>query len=174
MLYDIGQLVGSPIAGLAASRTRRPHLTNCLFILAAALPVGALYLLQMTGGPGGGQESSSRRGGVGTLLFLAGAFAAGPQNLLATAVPQEMGKGAALATVASVVDALGSLGAAVIQLLVGHLATCRSKGADGDSSTTPPSSCDLDSVFLLLVTGTVLASLLLVRLAVVEHRSKKV
>lgn len=48
-----------------------------------------------------------------------------------------------------------------MQLLVGHLATCHS----GDS-------CELDAVFLLLVAGTVLAAVFLVRLAVVEHRSK--
>ena len=165
MLFDAGQLTGSPTAGLLSSKTRRPHLVNCLLILAAALPIALLYAVDGKG---------ADRGGVGVLLFLAGAFSGGPQNLLATAICQEIGSsgrsgGAAVARVASVVDGIGSLGAAVVQMLVGHLATCRPK----DDEQGEGKSCELDGVFILLVAGSLLASFALVRLAVEEHRAKR-
>lgn len=166
MLFDAGQLTGSPAAGLLSSKTRRPHLVNCLLILAAAMPIALLYAVDGKG---------ADLGGVGVLLFLAGAFSGGPQNLLATAICQEIGSsgrsgGAAVARVASVVDGIGSLGAAVVQMLVGHLATCRPNNAveQGEGK-----SCELDGVFILLVAGSLLASFALVRLAVEEHRAKR-
>lgn len=163
MLFDAGQLIGSPTAGLLSSKTRRPHLVNCALILAAAVPMALLYAVD-------------GRRGVGVLLVLAGAFTGGPQNLLATAICQEIGSagssgGAAVATVASVVDGVGSLGAAVVQMLVGHLATCRQK--EGDEGGGPTKSCDLGGVFILLVAGSLLAAFALVRLAVEEHRGKR-
>ncbi len=168
MLFDCGQLVGSPTAGLVASKSRRPHLVNCLAILLSALPIALLFVLQRRQGEGEGQGAQA---GVGTLLFFAGAFSGGPQNLLATAVCQEIGSGAAaVATVASVVDGLGSLGAALMQLLVGHLATCEPTPG-GDEAKTK--TCNLDAVFLLLVAGSLLAALALVRMAAREHRGKR-
>lgn len=167
MLFDAGQLIGSPTAGLLSSKTCRPHLVNCALILAAAVPMALLYAVD--------GKAADRRG-VGVLLVLAGAFTGGPQNLLATAICQEIGSagssgGAAVATVVSVVDGVGSLGAAVVQMLVGHLATCRQK--EGDEGGGPTKSCDLGGVFILLVAGSLLAAFALVRLAVEEHRGKR-
>lgn len=108
---------------------------------------------------------------TGLLLVLVGFLLSAPQNLLVTSVAQDLGQSPglkgnarAMATMTGVIDGIGSLGAATVQLLVGHLASCSREGK-GEGTT-----CDLLSVFYLLACGSLVGALALSRLAWREMR----
>ena len=82
-----------------------------------------------------------------------------------------------MATMTGVIDGIGSLGAAIVQVLVGHLASCSrvesegqgGGGGQGEVGTT--TTCDLLNVFNMLACGSLVGALALSRLAWREMRS---
>ena len=169
MLFDLGCIVGSISVGSLATWTRRPILVYTSSILASAVPTYLLGVLPQGGGGGGGL------GVTGLLLVLVGFLLSAPQNLLVTSVAQDLGQSQglkgnarAMATMTSVIDGIGSLGAATVQALVGHLASCSREGEGEEEGGT--TKCDLLHVFYLLACGSVVGAVALSRLAWREMR----
>lgn len=96
----------------------------------------------------------------------------GPANLISTAISADLGthesirgNTEALATVTGIIDGTGSVGAALVQYLVGHLAGCHyePKGCDPKSASCVQ-VCSWGPVFVLLEVGTLLSCVCLVQL----------
>ncbi|GAB6020611.1 hypothetical protein CHUAL_003286 [Chamberlinius hualienensis] len=142
-LFDVGGIVGGIIAGYISDRTGA-NATTCSVMLCIAIPMLFIY-----------QQFSYLSIGLNiALLMLCGLLVNGPYALITTAVSAELGthsslKGnsKALATVTSIIDGTGSLGAAVGPLLAGVIA------AKGWSN-----------VFYMLMAADVFAMMLLIRL----------
>lgn len=92
--------------------------------------------------------------------------------MISTAISADLGthesiKGdaAALSTVTGIIDGTGSIGAALVQYLVGYLANCHKepKGCDPKSPNCVE-VCSWGRVFILLEVGTILACVCLLRL----------
>ena len=95
------------------------------------------------------------------LLLSTGFLLGGPANLISTAISADLGtheslrgNTAALATVTGIIDGTGSVGAAIVQYLVGHLANCH---PDESGSII----CTWDPVFTLLEVGGCLSCICL-------------
>jgi len=154
-LFDVGGIIGGIIAGLAADFSGKPAST-CAVMLIMAIP--SLYTYHAFGhncplNPH--VHDHCYNGNVG-LLILTGLLVNGPYALITTAVSAELGvhpslqgSAKALATVTSIIDGTGSIGAAIGPFLAGWIS-----GMDGG----------LDKVFYMLILADVLALVLLARL----------
>lgn len=143
-LFDVGGILGGIIAGVISDNTGASA-TTCTVMLLVAIPM--LFVYEMFG-------NISLACNI-VLLMICGLLVNGPYALITTAVSAELGthrslKGnsKALATVASLIDGTGSLGAAVGPLFAGLIAS---------------SGSGWSSVFYMLMAADVLAMLLLTR-----------
>jgi hypothetical protein len=117
-----------------------------------------------------------------------GFLLAGSQALLLTAVscnlaesPGLKGNARAMGTITSILDAFGSAGAAVMQVVVGHVTDCTTTTSTSTSTdvhdetnstttTTTTTSCNLDAVFYMLSAGAFIGGLCLARLVYREMK----
>jgi OPA family glycerol-3-phosphate transporter-like MFS transporter 1/2 len=143
MAFDIGGIVGAILAGLISDSTSMPAST-CVGMLFASAPL--LFVYETYG-------ALNWIINVG-LLFIVGLFVNGPYALITTSVSAELGQhrslegnAKALATVTSIIDGTGSIGAAVGPLIAGLVQ------AGG-----------WENVFYMLISSNILAMILLSRL----------
>lgn len=115
MVFDIGGIVGAIATGVISDSTSMPAST-CVGMLFVAAPL--LFLYETYG-------ALSWTINV-AMLFVLGLFVNGPYALITTSVSAELGQhksldgnGKALATVTSIIDGTGSIGAAVGPLIAG-------------------------------------------------------
>lgn len=115
MVFDIGGIVGAIATGVISDSTSMPAAT-CVSMLLVAAPL--LFAYETYG-------ALSWLINVG-MLFVLGLFVNGPYALITTSVSAELGQhkslegnGKALATVTSIIDGTGSIGAAVGPLIAG-------------------------------------------------------
>ncbi|KAK4323135.1 hypothetical protein Pmani_006137 [Petrolisthes manimaculis] len=149
--FDVGGMIGGVLAGLLSDSTGMPAST-CSVMLVIAIPMMLIYL-----------EFSSINVGVNVfLLIVVGVLVNGPYSLITTAVSADLGtheslrgSSKALATVSSIIDGTGSIGAAVGPLLAGLL-----------------SGSNWNNVFYMLMLSDVFALLLLTRLTTREVRQR--
>ncbi|CAL9187600.1 unnamed protein product [Musa hybrid cultivar] len=150
-IFDIGGVLGGVSAGLMSDRLDARACTSIFFLF---FSIPALIAYRSYG-------SISMQLNI-SLMFLSGYFVNGPYSLITTAVAADLGtqdviKGnsRALATVTAIIDATGSVGAALGPLLTGYIST---RG--------------WNSVFLMLICSTSLAITFLIHLAKAEVSSK--
>lgn len=153
-LFDAGGIAGGILAGYISDKLNARATTAASFML-AAIPSMLLYRTY---------GSISRTINI-LLMVVAGLFVNGPYALITTAVSADLGTHSslrgdsrALATVTAIIDGTGSVGAALGPLITGFLST---KG--------------WDAVFVMLMVGGLIASLLLSHLVISEitERSHK-
>lgn len=115
MVFDIGGIVGAILTGIISDSTSMPAAT-CVVMLFVAAPL--LFVYETYG-------AMSWLINV-VLLFVLGLFVNGPYALITTSVSAELGQhkslegnGKALATVTSIIDGTGSIGAAVGPFIAG-------------------------------------------------------
>ncbi|XP_076438467.1 glucose-6-phosphate exchanger SLC37A2-like [Babylonia areolata] len=149
-LFDVGGVGGGIIAGLFTDRFKKPAIC-CVVMLILGTPL--LFIYQWKGG-------DSYASSV-VLLLVCGALVNGPYALITTAVSAELGtqpalKGnkKALATVTSIIDGTGSIGAALGPLLTGLI-----------------SPSGWQNVFYMLIGANVMAGLFLIRIVIKEVRT---
>lgn len=150
-LFDVGGIFGGVLAGYISDKLNARATTAASFMFAA---IPSLLLYRSYG-------SVSLTMNI-AFMMLAGLFVNGPYALITTAVSADLGthsslKGnsRALATVTSIIDGTGSVGAAIGPLLTGFL-----------------SRRGWDAVFIMLVTGALIAGLLLSPLVIAEIQEK--
>lgn len=143
MVFDIGGIVGAILAGVVSDVSSMPAAT-CVGMLFVSAPL--LFIYETYG-------NLAWVANVG-LLFVVGLFVNGPYALITTSVSAELGQhkslegnAKALATVTSIIDGTGSIGAAVGPLIAGLVQ------AGG-----------WQNVFYMLITSNILAMVLLFRL----------
>jgi OPA family glycerol-3-phosphate transporter-like MFS transporter 1/2 len=143
MVFDIGGIVGAILAGVVSDVSSMPAST-CVSMLFVSAPL--LFIYETYG-------NLAWIANVG-LLFVVGLFVNGPYALITTSVSAELGQhkslegnAKALATVTSIIDGTGSIGAAVGPLIAGLVQ------AGG-----------WQNVFYMLITSNILAMVLLFRL----------
>jgi len=160
MLYDVGQIIGAGVAGYASDRLGARAPITCGMMVVATVMLAFLE-------PDWFSPSS---GVVMLLLLVTGFFMGGPANLISGCISADLGShpslaanSKAMATVAGIIDGTGSLGAAVVQYLVGYL-----KDTTCHCSPKSPSADDDDEVcthwqyiFLMLLVCNALGCLLL-------------
>jgi len=124
-IFDIGGIIGGIIAGSVSDTTGKRALT-----VAVMLVLGCVVL------PFFQVVSSISSMYLVTSLFLTGLLVNGPYALITTAVSADLGthpslngNSAALATVTSIIDGTGSLGAALGPYLVGLISSGKDWGA---------------------------------------------
>nr|KYP51515.1 Sugar phosphate exchanger 2 [Cajanus cajan] len=151
-LFDVGGIFGGIIAGYISDKLNARALTAATFIY-AAIPSMLLYRYY---------GSVSMNVNIG-LMMVTGLLVNGPYALITTAVSADLGThnslrgdSRALATVTSIIDGTGSVGAALGPLLTGFIST---RGWNG--------------VFIMLVLGAFIAGLLLTRLIIAEIAEKR-
>ena len=126
-LFDLGGIVGGIIAGFLSDRTGKSAST-CAVMLLFAIPMLQIYQnfgrtcpLDMD------KRDRCYAGNVGLLMFV-GLLVNGPYALITTAVSAELGthpslrgSSKALATVTSIIDGTGSIGAAIGPLIASEI-----------------------------------------------------
>lgn len=152
MFFDIGGIVGAIATGIISDSTSMPAST-CVGMLTIAAPL--LFLYETYG-------ALSWIINVCMLLVL-GLFVNGPYALITTSVSAELGQhkslqgnGKALATVTSIIDGTGSIGAAVGPLIAGLV-----------------QSGGWRNVFYMLIGSNIMAIVLLTRLVQKEFGKLK-
>ncbi|XP_063703393.1 glucose-6-phosphate exchanger SLC37A2 isoform X2 [Culicoides brevitarsis] len=142
-VFDFGGILGAILAGFISDYTGMSALT-CTSMLFLTAPL--LFIYEQFG-------TASLFVNI-FLLFICGCFVNGPYALITTSVSAELGthsslqgNSKALATVTSIIDGTGSLGAAIGPLLAGVV-----------------SSTGWDNVFYMLIFSDVVALFLLLRL----------
>lgn len=152
MVFDIGGIVGAIATGVISDATSMPAAT-CVGMLAVAAPL--LFIYETYG-------ALSWILNVG-LLFVLGLFVNGPYALITTSVSAELGQhkslegnGKALATVTSIIDGTGSIGAAVGPMIAGLV-----------------QSGGWKNVFYMLISSNIFAMILLCRLVRNEFRKRR-
>ncbi|OIT29974.1 PREDICTED: putative glycerol-3-phosphate transporter 5 [Nicotiana attenuata] len=150
-VFDIGGVVGGVLAGVTSDIIEARGVTSIVFLL---LSMPALLFYRIYG-------SVSMFTNI-TLMLVSGALVNGPYSLITTAVAADLGtqsdiKGnsRALATVSAIIDATGSVGAALGPLLAGYIST---RG--------------WNSVFVMLILSIFIASLLLIPIVKNEIKEK--
>ncbi|KDP39938.1 hypothetical protein JCGZ_03469 [Jatropha curcas] len=150
-LFDVGGIVGGILAGYASDKLKARAITAASFMYAA---IPSMFLYRAYG-------SVSKTMNI-ILMMIAGLFVNGPYALITTAVSADLGthsslKGdsRALATVTAIIDGTGSMGAALGPLFTGFLSTM-----------------GWDAVFIMLMTGALVAGLLLSRQVITEISEK--
>ncbi|KAK7106219.1 glucose-6-phosphate exchanger SLC37A2-like isoform X2 [Littorina saxatilis] len=148
-LFDVGGVVGGFIAGAVTDHNVSPGI-NCVVLLAFGTPM--LFVYQAYG--------SVSYGASVALLLVCGALVNGPYALITTAVSAELGtqkalqgNKKALATVTSIIDGTGSIGAALGPLLTGWISPTGWK-----------------NVFYMLISANIMAACFLVRIVRKEAR----
>lgn len=155
MVFDIGGIFGAIITGVISDASGMPA-TTCVGMLAIAGPL--LFIYESYG-------ALTWILNVG-LLFILGLFVNGPYSLITTSVSAELGQhkslegnSKALATVTSIIDGTGSIGAAIGPLIAGLV-------QDGG----------WNNVFYMLIGSNVMAMVLLFRLLkkeVIKRRRRR-
>lgn len=152
MLFDIGGIVGAIATGVISDSTSMPAST-CVGMLFIAAPLLSIYQTY-------GYLSYVINA---MMLFVLGLFVNGPYALITTSVSAELGQhkslqgnGKALATVTSIIDGTGSIGAAVGPLIAGLVQ------AGG-----------WQNVFYMLISSNIIAMVLLFRLVRKEFSKLK-
>ncbi|KAJ6388878.1 hypothetical protein OIU77_027264 [Salix suchowensis] len=150
-LFDVGGVVGGILAGHVSDRLDARAITAASFMYCA---IPALFFYRSYGHLSLGLNL--------TLMFITGIFVNGPYALITTAVSADLGthsslrgNSRALATVTSIIDGTGSVGAALGPLLTGYI-----------------SSKSWSAVFTMLMAAALVAGLLLTRLVVAEVAAK--
>lgn len=150
-VFDIGGVVGGVLAGVTSDIIEARGVTSIVFLL---LSMPALLFYRIYG-------SVSMFTNI-ALMLVSGALVNGPYSLITTAVAADLGtqsdiKGnsRALATVSAIIDATGSVGAALGPLLAGYIST---RG--------------WNSVFVMLILSISIASLLLIPIVKNEIKEK--
>ncbi|XP_009763555.1 putative glycerol-3-phosphate transporter 5 [Nicotiana sylvestris] len=150
-VFDIGGVVGGVLAGVTSDIIEARGVTSIIFLL---LSMPALLFYRIYG-------SVSMFTNI-ALMLVSGALVNGPYSLITTAVAADLGtqsdiKGnsRALATVSAIIDATGSVGAALGPLLAGYIST---RG--------------WNSVFVMLILSIFIASLLLIPIVKNEIKEK--
>ena len=143
-LFDVGGAVGGVIAGALNDYSHKPGLVNFFFLLCAA---PSLLLLHLQG--------TSRLTAFVSYLVATGFFVNGPYALITTAVSASLGahpclhgNTKAMAVVTAIIDATGSLGAALGPLMAGVISSKTNSWTD---------------VFYMLIIADLLAALFLSR-----------
>ncbi|KAI9982363.1 hypothetical protein PInf_008300 [Phytophthora infestans] len=158
MLYDAGQIFGGFVGGIVSDRmgVRSPVVVTMLLLSCITL-----YFMD-----GASYDATA------LLLLSSGFMLGGPANLISTAISADLGThesirgdAEALSTVTGIIDGTGSIGAALVQYLVGYLANCQNepKGCDPKSPRCVQ-VCSWGPVFVLLEVGTVLSCVCLAQL----------
>jgi len=149
-LFDVGGILGGIIAGVISDYSGMSA-TTCAGMLTVAVPMLLVYENH------GGDSMAANV----VLLILVGLLVNGPYTLITTAVSTDLGthpclqgNARALATVTSIIDGTGSIGAAVGPLLAG-----------------PVSSFGWKYVFIMLIIADLIALVLLIRL--MAHELKR-
>lgn len=150
-VFDIGGVIGGILAGSISDALEARAVTSLAFLL---LSIPALISYRIFG-------SISMATNV-TLMFFSGLLVNGPYSLITTAVAADLGtqsliKGnsRALATVTAIIDATGSVGAALGPLLAGYIST---RG--------------WNSVFFMLTVSISIAAMLLIQVVKTEIKEK--
>lgn len=147
--FDMGGILGAIVAGYLSDRYKANGIT-CTVMLVLAIPSMFIYQLY---GPASSLNNIA-------LQLLVGSLVNGPYCLITTAVSADLGNrvkdGRAMATVAAIIDGMGSLGAVVGPLIAGFAS----------------SSDNWKLVFLMLMISDVLAAACLIRVTVQELRMK--
>ncbi|KAL1456543.1 hypothetical protein WDU94_001265 [Cyamophila willieti] len=148
-VFDFGGVLGGIAAGFMSDVTGKSA-TTCAIMLVLSVPM--LFVYQLYGAVSLNMNS--------ILLFILGMLVNGPYALITTSVAAELGtheclKGnsKALATVASIIDGTGSIGAALGPLFTGYVLMY-----------------GWEYVFYMLMASCMLAVLLLVRLLIAEYK----
>lgn len=149
ILFDVGGAIGGIAAGFFVDVTRCPGIINVTMLIIAA---PFLFLFKFHG-----TESLGYFIGY---MMVSGVFVNGPYALITTAVSASLGtheclqgNTKAMAVVTSIIDATGSLGAAIGPLLAGVI-----------------SSSSWDDVFYMLIAADLMAAVLLTRQVITEIR----
>ncbi|XP_071710233.1 putative glycerol-3-phosphate transporter 1 [Rutidosis leptorrhynchoides] len=150
-LFDVGGVVGGILAGHISDRLNARAITAATFMYCA---IPALYFYRNYG-------HISMTINI-LLMLLTGMFVNGPYALITTAVSADLGthrslrgNSRALATVTSIIDGTGSIGAAIGPLLTGYISTQ-----------------SWSAVFSMLMVAAFVAGLFLTRLVVAEINTK--
>lgn len=150
-VFDIGGVIGGILAGSISDALEARAVTSLAFLL---LSIPALISYRIFG-------SISMVTNI-TLMFVSGLLVNGPYSLITTAVATDLGtqsliKGnsRALATVTAIIDATGSVGAALGPLLAGYIST---RG--------------WNSVFFMLTVSISIAAMLLIHVVQTEIKEK--
>jgi len=152
MVFDIGGIVGAIAIGIISDSTSMPAST-CVGMLFVAAPLLFIY------------ETYGALSWIINviMLFLLGLFVNGPYALITTSVSAELGQhkslkgnAKAVATVTSIIDGTGSIGAAVGPLIAGLV-----------------QSGGWQNVFYMLITSNIMAMVLLFRLVRKEFGKKR-
>lgn len=147
--FDVGGVVGAILAGYLSDKYKASGIT-CNVMLLLAIP--SMFAYQNYG------STSTMRNIL--LQLLVGCLVNGPYCLITTAVSADLGtrvtNGKAMATVAAIIDGMGSLGAVLGPLFAGFVSN----------------SGDWEMVFLMLVFSDILASLCLMRVTIREVKEK--
>ncbi|DAZ93751.1 TPA: hypothetical protein N0F65_007377 [Lagenidium giganteum] len=153
MLYDLGQIFGGFAGG---------YITDKMGVRSPVIVViSAIYCIH-----------GSSVDVTAVLLVVSGFMLGGPANLISTAISADLGThesirgdASALSTVTGIIDGTGSVGAALVQYLVGYLAQCHKepRGCD-EHDPRCIQVCSWGPVFVLLEVGTLLACVCLTRL----------
>lgn len=148
--FDIGGVAGAILAGYFSDAFNANGIT-CNIMLLLAIP--SMFLYQRIG-------SLSTVNNI-SLQLLCGALVNGPYCLITTAVSADLGSrvkdGRAMATVAAIIDGMGSIGAVIGPLFAGFVSS---------------SNGDWQAVFLMLILADILASFCLIRLTAREIKEK--
>lgn len=149
MVFDIGGIVGAILTGLISDTTSMPAAT-CVGMLLTSAPL--LFIYETYGALNWMLNIF--------LLFVVGLFVNGPYALITTSVSAELGQhkslegnSRALATVTSIIDGTGSIGAAIGPLIAGLV-----------------QSGGWQNVFYMLISSNIMAMVLLFRLVKKELR----
>eukprot|EP00111_Clytia_hemisphaerica_P020056 TCONS_00059132-protein len=147
ILFDVGGALGGITAGFLVDRTKAPGIINVSMLVLAA---PCLFLFKFHG--------ESKLSLFIFYMILSGFFVNGPYALITTAVSASLGtheclrgNTKAMAVVTSIIDATGSLGAAVGPLMAGVI-----------------SAHSWDDVFYMLIACDVIAAVLLMRQFITE------
>lgn len=171
MVFDIGGIVGAIATGVISDSTSMPAAT-CVGMLTVAAPL--LFIYETYG-------ALSWIINVG-LLFVLGLFVNGPYALITTSVSAELGQhkslegnGKALATVTSIIDGTGSIGAAgehsfLKRILIGVNFRCH---LVGPMIAGLVQSGGWEKVFYMLISSNIMAMVLLSRLVRNEFKKRR-
>ncbi|RMX66856.1 hypothetical protein DD238_004071 [Peronospora effusa] len=164
MLYDVGQIIGGSVGGMVSDKMelKAEHSVVCCFAHEWCMTFSiTLYFMD-----GASYEVTA------FLLLASGFMLGGPANLISTAISADLGThesirgdAEALSTVTGIIDGTGSIGAALVQYLVGYLANCQYEPAGCDpKSPRCVQVCSWGPVFILLEVGTILSCVCLAQL----------
>lgn len=147
--FDVGGVTGGALAGYFSDKFEANGITNIVMLLGA---VPAMFLYQQYG-------SLSNFNNI-ALQLIVGILVNGPLCLITTAVSADLGTrlkdGRAMATVAAIIDGMGSVGAVIGPFFAGFVSN----------------SGNWTGVFVMLMLSEALASVCLSRIAIQEFRQK--